>query len=558
MKGKKKDIEDFQLYEANIDSVIEKLELSQYSLNNLLDWFHLYIAVNYSGEQLNDLKYNSDSSKTHIASALSYLFPLLKDCDKEYNLEPYETVFTKDLMEKLKTLVKYGAFSEIAPFVWRKIYIPNVNNKILRLTYQDDYFQYEVKDAILTSLSLGFSATDDKSTYRLYDAHINDVALGIYTHNLAIIETVKSKEWYKAKRINELFVSEEIFKEIGVTKNEYIEFQSFWLGLTTYYIKTFEALIRNMRINGKKTNVLINNALYSISSPSIYKKNFYTTFTEKLIGIPQDKFYKLMDIFSFKINQEFKIQDGHYPVFIEYEDLYLFSPFNVRVQLSPRNLLYLINRYEPDLFNNKISKHLEPELLKNCIALLSEITFLDIKSNINWSNGEFDIISYDANTNCIMHIQAKASIPVEGARMTQNLEARIDEGIKQILIFNKESDSNKNTIISRIFNKTISNPTYVNVIVGWGGFGTYNTWKKLEENQICAVNIAVLNQYIIRFKNNYNMNNFYKDIEEIIQEIINRTEPKKVINRHKIDKYKINYETFQHIETKLIKYRYVP
>jgi hypothetical protein len=226
--------------------------------------------------------------------------------------------------------------------------------------------------------------------------------------------------------------------------------------------------------------------------------------------------------------------------------------------LSPRNLLYLINRYDPDLFNNKISKHLEPELLKNCIALLSEITFLDIKSNINWAKGEFDIIAYDANTNCIMHFQAKASIPVEGARMTRNLEARIDEGIKQILIFNKESDSTKNKIISQIFNTTIQNPTYINVVVCWGGFGTYNIWKKLEENQICTVNIAVLNQYIIRFKNNYNMNNFYKDIEDIIQEIIHSTEPKKVINKHKIGKYKINYETFQYKKTKLIKYRYVP
>lgn len=115
-------LEKYKEFENNIDSIVRNLKLSQHSMNNLLDWFHFYIAMQYSGEQLKDSKYNSDSTKTHIASALSYLFPLLKECNKEYNLNAYETVFTKDMMAKLKILTKYGAFSEIAPLVWKKKY----------------------------------------------------------------------------------------------------------------------------------------------------------------------------------------------------------------------------------------------------------------------------------------------------------------------------------------------------------------------------------------------------------------------------------------------------
>ena len=92
--------------------------------------------------------------------------------------------------------------------------------------------------------------------------------------------------------------------------------------------------------------------------------------------------------------------------------------------------------------------------------------------------------------------------------MTQNLESRIEEGIRQIERFNQQDSITKDSIVSKIFNKEIKNPKYIDIIVGWGGFGTYKIWESLNNKKITALNIAVLNQYIIKYNGNYNTNNF--------------------------------------------------
>ena len=114
---------------------------------------------------------------------------------------------------------------------------------------------------------------------------------------------------------------------------------------------------------GNLNDNLVQIFLIHFASPNLKKEYFYKNFKE-LIGIKEDRFLRLMNIFSLDINDIYKTQDGHYPVFFEYKDLYLFSPFNVRVQLSPRNLLYLLNKNEKENYNNNISKYLEPQLIK--------------------------------------------------------------------------------------------------------------------------------------------------------------------------------------------------
>lgn len=558
-----KDIEnrlkEYGEFEKNIDNiVVSSFDYSSAYLNDILDFFHINIAMKYSGERFDTDKYNIEPP-TSFSSIFSYLLPFLNSCKKDFNNEYFENIFISQMMNIRDTLIKYGLFSEVAPFVWRKVYIPDITCKNLRMHYNTNYYEYEVKDAILTEIATGFSASNDLKNANLYDMYINlliNLNLDL-TENLQIQETENSKEWYKKYRFDDLTISEELYNNLDILKNEYIEFQSFWLGITTYYIKMYEALVRYKRNTGNLNGNLLEKLLIHFASPNLRKKSFYAKF-KKLIGIEEYKFLRLMNIFSLDVNCTYKLQDGHYPVFFEYKDLYLFSPFNVRVQLSPRNLLYLLNKNETANFNN-ISKYLEPQLIKYCINLLNKIPNLQIESNKNWgTRGEFDIIAYDNSNNNILHFQAKASIPVEGARMTQNLESRIKEGICQIERFNQQDSTTKDCIVSKIFNKQIINPQYIDIIVGWGGFGTYNIWESFNDKKITALNIAVLNQYIIKYNNAYNISNFYNDINNLINEIVDSSSPKKIINKLKIGRYKIYYDSFDYQKAKLLKYRYIP
>ena len=233
-----------------------------------------------------------------------------------------------------------------------------------------------------------------------------------------------------------------------------------------------------------------------------------------------------------------------------------------RVSKSFEDFVYLEdNQYKLDISVSELSESSKSDfyIYNDYINLLNNIPNLQIETNKKWgTNGEFDIIAYDNSNNNILHFQAKASIPVEGARMTQNLESRIEEGIRQIERFNQQDSITKDSIVSKIFNKEIKNPKYIDIIVGWGGFGTYNIWESFNDKKITALNIAVLNQYIIKYNNAYNISNFYNDINNLINEIVDSSSPKKIINKLKIGRYKIYYDSFDYQKAKLLKYRYIP
>lgn len=559
MKKKvKSELELYNEFEDNVDDVINQFDLSNYTLNEILDFFHFTIALKYSGEQLSSDEYQLGASGNYL-SQLSYLLHLFNNCNKIYQETSIDTLQNFKLQKEFPTLFRYALFSEISPYIRKEVYIPKINNKVLRLEYNKNYYDYELKDTVLTSLATGFSATDDLKNYEVYDHHIRRILDNKFNSGFVISEVSEYKEWYKAYRFDDLTVSEDVYLTLGLTKTEYIEFQSFWLGLTTYYIKKFESIIRYLKRTGDDNNPVLNNEMLRTASINLSKDMFYTTFSESLIGISKDKFKKLMKLFSFNTNNKLTLLDGYYPVFFEYEDSYLFSPFSVRVNMSPRNLLYLLNKNYLDIFNNEVSEHLEPQLISHCISLFAKINSLEIESNINWSKkGEFDIIAYDTIHNNVLHFQAKGTIPVEGARMTRNLESRMQEGIDQISKFNQESQSKKESIISDIFKHKISNPNYINILLGWGGFGTYKIWKTINEEKIVPLNLAILNHFIKNIEDNYDFNNFYNDINNIINLLVDSTNHKKITNRYKIGRYKIFSESFDYEPTKLFKYKYLP
>jgi len=557
-KKAKSELELYNEFENNVDDIINQLDLSNYALNEILDFFHFSIALRYSGEQLSSDEYQLGPSG-HYLSQLSYLLHLFNNCNKIYQETSIDIFQNSKLQKNFPTLLRYALFSEISPYIRKEVYIPKINNKVLRLEYNENYYDYELRDTVLTLLATGFSATDDLKNYEVYDHHIRRILDNKFNNEFVISEVSEYKEWYKAYRFDDLTVSEEIYLKLGLTKIEYIEFQSFWLGLTTYYIKKFESIIRYLKRTGDDNNHVLNKEMLRTASINLSKDVFYTTFTDSLIGISKSKFEYLMKLFSFDTNNKLTLLDGYYPVFFEYKDSYLFSPFSVRVNMSPRNLLYLLNKNHLDIFNNEVSEHLEPQLISHCISLLSKIDSLKIESNVIWSRkGEFDIIAYDTIHNIVLHFQAKGTIPVEGARMTRNLESRMQEGIDQISKFNRESQNKKESIISDIFKHKVSNPNYINILLGWGGFGSYKIWKIMNEEKIVALNLAVLNYFIKNIEANYDFNDFYDDINNIINLMVDSTNHKKIINRYKIGKYKVFSESFNYESTKLFKYKYLP
>ena len=143
-----------------VPTVVSSFDYSSAYLNDILDFFHMNIAVKYSGERFGTNKYNIEPS-TSFSSIFSYLLPFLNYCKKDFNENNFKSTFINQMLKLNKTLINYGLFSEVAPFVWREVYSAKITGKNLKMDYKDNYYEYEVKDSILTSIATGFSASND-------------------------------------------------------------------------------------------------------------------------------------------------------------------------------------------------------------------------------------------------------------------------------------------------------------------------------------------------------------------------------------------------------------
>ena len=404
-----KDIEnrlkEYGEFEKNIDNiVVSSFDYSSAYLNDILDFFHMNIAVKYSGERFGTNKYNIEPS-TSFSSIFSYLLPFLNYCKKDFNENNFKSTFINQMLKLNKTLINYGLFSEVAPFVWREVYSAKITGKNLKMDYKDNYYEYEVKDSILTSIATGFSASNDLENAELYDKCINilinsNVDL---TEKLQIQETKNSKEWYKQYRFDDLTISQELYNDLGISKYEYIEFQSFWLGITTYYIKMYEALVRYTRNTGNLNDNLVQIFLIHFASPNLKKEYFYKNFKE-LIGIKEDRFLRLMNIFSLDIDIDkkmFNLIDFKYneKMFKLKDRLVLSLQKNMNLNL----LNFLIKHFKNELNFNEFK--LEQDFLykgslyKDFILKAIEIKLFDFNNlNIKCYSNKFTILNYLART----------------------------------------------------------------------------------------------------------------------------------------------------------------
>jgi hypothetical protein len=541
-------------FEKSLDKEIEKLNLSQYPLRSILTLFHLKIYMCCSEERSKESTCNCST----FPSIYSYFLNYINKCNKKIiGADAYDifTAIPDEFQSELQKVINYGAFCEIAPYVWREVYEPDViNSKEVDLLYKEGSFDIEVKDAILTALGTGYTINDERSASVNYDEQVKYfLKNGKFNFELMCEEIKRGQEWYKKYWKNDNTISEEIYIKLEITKDTYVNFHMFWLSLCDYYIKSANAIYRLIK-SEKSTSRLIQNEFLEHLSPFLKKSFFYEYLNEDIIGVKEEDFIKLMNYFAQDVNVKFNNLDGYFPVFFEFENAYLFSCYNVKTSLSSRNLLYLLNKFDKKLFDNIISDYLEPNLIERSINLLTKIPNIKIEKNKKWDKSEFDLLAYFEDQNVVLHIQVKGSIPVSGARMTERLEDRMEEGIEQITKFKGLEKSVKESILSDIFKKDICDITIVDILLGWGGFGTNKIWNKLEENNITPLNLVLLNQYIKQYDETA-IADFQRDINELICEIIDNSLAKKTTILYEIGDKTIHYESFNYEDVKLLKYK---
>jgi hypothetical protein len=148
--------------------------------------------------------------------------------------------------------------------------------------------------------------------------------------------------------------------------------------------------------------------------------------------------------------------------------------------MPERNLLYAMLRTDQRKFDEVVSRHLEPAIVAEAAAILSELPDVEIRTNVQWRAGEIDLVAYHAGSNSALQIQAKAGVPPEGARMLARVEARTIEAANQLESFLDLPDDEKDAICGAAFATRLTAVRWQSAVLVRTCLGTENAWNRIE------------------------------------------------------------------------------
>ncbi len=162
----------------------------------------------------------------------------------------------------------------------------------------------------------------------------------------------------------------------------------------------------------------------------------------------------------------------------------MFSPDVLLHMTAQRNVVYACFKTDSKTFDRIVSSELEPVLLDVAEQELRRDPVLVVRRNVNWSaagsRGEFDLLAYDPRENSVCHLQAKAPVPPQGARMVARLEARVMEGLGQLQRFRELPADDRDRVVSDAVGLPVTGASLHDVVMTRTSFGTAAVWEALQ------------------------------------------------------------------------------
>ncbi len=501
------DRDDLFSFEGEIDNKIVQSDMFQLPLRSVLTSLFVVIDILIQGERFGHNISKNQAEGEALSSRLSYLIPLLRKCTSQIGVSAIDAfsataLFVKDFRE----LVSYAHFCELMPEVRRGYYeVRKIEEGFELIHPNEEFSRAEEYDVLLTELSLTFLVGEAPNLKQEFI----ELADQLPNINMALMCRVLADLFqYRLNSFKEIPILEpNAFQiSIGTTWEEFCKIRAALFAYADYSIglaNALEFLWLNESSETRKETLF--HEFYEWVAV-FNAKSFFIRLLMALTNVKSSAIENILNFFTIDVvNQNFENSgEGFFPPLIDYSHSYLFSPYILRSMLATRNIFYVLNRCNTTQFNNIVSQHLEPTLLKQALEIWERLPGLRIVSNKNWSKGEFDLLIYQSSANTVVHIQAKAAIPPQGARMTKAVENRSKEGIEQLNRFQDLPQDERDSVISEIFEIRVENVQCVSVLLCRAGLGTHSVWKLKKD--ITVLNLQLLNGVVHRILSSENLN----------------------------------------------------
>jgi len=352
------------------------------------------------------------------------------------------------------------------------------------------FSQAEERDILLTEMSLAFDTHRPPIPVAAFDRMIIDWPT---LNNADFIQVLRgSADHYLSVFREPALLPEDAYKTgFAFSRVEFQQVRAALMALADYCLGMASAAERQWQSASLTKRNHWERECKEWTAP-LLSKNFILGTTQALAGIDAKVLDLVMDYFTMDAEQgDFQnAGDGYLPPFIALGSSFIFSPYALKTMLPERNLLYVINKRNRTRFDELISAHLEPALLEEAARLIAQIPGVEVAKNVKWTGGEIDILVFQSSSKVAMHVQAKAALPPQGARMTRRIEDQTLKAVDQLKRFDAKSAKFRNELCARTFGKEIVPLSWVSGILSRSSLGTAKAWSAVE-------GIAILNPLLL-------------------------------------------------------------
>jgi hypothetical protein len=417
-----------------------------------------------------------------LAGRLAYLVPLLSTADPKFAgadaFDCVEAVFgSGEYADDVQRMVLYAHFCELMPEVHRGYYeVAGDRASGFRLTHPSSAFaRHEALDILFTELSkpVGLRAP---AQHAAFDQIMPPTR--ITQQHIALIQ--QFADYYRQALFEPRLIGDAGFEAAaGVPREVFARCRAAIWGHCDYVNGISHALTR---LIDDPNNDPLGRELWEWMSVNL-NANFYIALIAEVAGVSLDEAEAVINLFTLDFRPESRrvdhAGDGFFPPFARVNGSLVFNPDLVRLFILERNIAYALNARDPDEFGALVADELEPELIVQFEGLLAPSGF-EVKPNVHWTSegaeGEIDVLLYSAADNTALHVQAKAAIPPQGARMVSRITDRTREGLKQIEAFRALSPGEVDRIVAQSLGRPVNDVAIRHALLSRSGFGTAEVW----------------------------------------------------------------------------------
>jgi Holliday junction resolvase-like predicted endonuclease len=218
-------------------------------------------------------------------------------------------------------------------------------------------------------------------------------------------------------------------------------------------------------------------------------------------------------------------------------DSFIFNGDLIRLFMLARNLLFVLNRVDRRRFDKLVSQEMEPQLIEQAEAVLARLPGIEIVRNHDWNDGEIDLLVYSPTENIALHVQVKAAIPPQGARMVQAIESRAREGLKQLARFGELEATRRDEVLSDALGHDVRDVAVMDVLLSRTSFGTSALWR--DAGAVAFVNLLLLAEIVAGADAKAPLADFDVRASTRLDEIVSLAKPKWVEREIDLDVVKL-------------------